>query len=1586
MNKNNNNKIRVILPAIFLIIAGLIWSVTALQFIDNNQSDFNNGTYNNTFYNTTIGAVQLNGTFNNGTFTSRVFDGGGLTNWTNISWTEGAPYQEELPNNQVTESTLNGINMTGNILLFHLNNDSDFGENNTHIYDFSGNEHNGTWNGDSIPDADSGPTTSGKLGGAFMFDGTGDSITDSLNDGTKTFTISTWVKPDVLSGVRGCVGYTTSSGVRQDIYHYNQVVRIFADGKYYSTTSNVITQTGKWHHIVGTYNEGDAKPKVYVNGIEYALGGSSNIGTYSANQFWVGRIAPNGNYHYNGAIDEVAIWNRTLSAEEILNTYKRGTLRLNLTTKSCNTFDCSDASWNQTFENSPSDLNIKANRYFQYKTNFFTENSNYSPELYNVTINYNLLDNTSPTINLESPQNNTLNQTDKTPDFVFNATDETASTLSCSLWMNKTSGGTAEIKATNSSVNNGTSTTITPASSLADNEYLWWIECSDGTNTNVSETRAINISVGDTQLPTIELVTPTNNTVNTTSNTPAFSFIPEDDLAETLSCELWLNATTSGVSKAYGIEDSAISGNTATITANESLSNQNYTWWVNCSDGGNTNISEIREIEIFVEVNPPEVNLDSPTNNQNNVDFENVVFNCSATDDVLLKNISLYSDYKGAWQFIESKDLTGTSNSTTFTKNILQNNQFTNNHFTWNCLAHDDSSKSNWSEINYTFSNWDLGSHSNTKYNNTLNALTLDDYSSNGIYTSQIFNAGSIVGWKNISWSDETNSGGELPDNKGSDSRIDMKDNRFLAHLNDGDGTTTFDDASGENNDGSCSGETCPTWDTTGKYNGAFEFNSSNRDIITGPSSNTLTGDNSQTLTISLWFKTTSTEAMYPASLKRQSVAEGYSTLFSISLSHGGTGNVGLLTYDSGGSHTYLDVPGSYNDGEWHQLTGIINASNRTVYIDGVPKASDLEGISAVTGNTAEFTIGGFAQSYGSLFFDGTLDEVAVWNRSLSSEEISKIYNQTATSLNLTVRSCNSPNCDDGAWSSQIINSTFSELPVSNNQYFQYKVTSESTGSSVTPKLYNITFNYGNTDSQKPSINIISPANNAGDNGNTTTFSYNVTDESSISNCELILNGISQDTDNSITKDTTQGFSLSSLSQGTYNWNLNCTDINGNQNSSETRVLTIIPSYEFTGQTTDLSQVDIEDIANLLLEEPVYGLINFSETINLSGGANINQYVTITNNSINIDSENIPQLNKSARLTLYNLDLDNPIILKDGFPCDDCSIISYDASGNLTFDVQHFTNYSASENSQLEIWDDTDLARTFGGDIKFYANFTNSTNNQPIAAATCYINFSDASSTMTYNSGLYEYNKTLGVGVHYYNISCSASGYTTINLTDHASVETGNAPSGANVTVISSERAPIDPPGNVSAYAGNVTELSVTAHSTTQSWQGYFGNVSGTIQLTDGSDNVLYNWSTVSPNGEVYATRAFDVNFATVSCAESSVISTEEAFIGQLSSDADSVSNTFTTPNHPEFFVGAVNISMNSCNSTNIYGPSGVQSFYFYEVLLADGASNIIYTSILEQGKQGFDTMLHDFEMIVGEDGHEGNIGTTNYYFYVELQ
>ncbi|WP_241028834.1 LamG domain-containing protein [Streptomyces verrucosisporus] len=75
---------------------------------------------------------------------------------------------------------------------------------------------------------------------------------------------------------------------------------------------------GAWTHLAGTYNPADNKLKLYVNG--QLQGTASSAGSWSSNGgLQIGRYKWAGNYQkfFSGSIDEVTVWQRVLSDEEI---------------------------------------------------------------------------------------------------------------------------------------------------------------------------------------------------------------------------------------------------------------------------------------------------------------------------------------------------------------------------------------------------------------------------------------------------------------------------------------------------------------------------------------------------------------------------------------------------------------------------------------------------------------------------------------------------------------------------------------------------------------------------------------------------------------------------------------------------------------------------------------------------------------------------------------------------------------------------------------------------------------------------------------------------------------------------------------------------------------------------------------------------------------------------------------------------------------------------------------------------------------------------------------------------------------------
>ncbi len=191
------------------------------------------------------------------------------------------------------------------------------------------------------------------------------------------------------------------------------------------------------------------------------------------------------------------------------------------------------------------------------------------------------------------------------------------------------------------------------------------------------------------------------------------------------------------------------------------------------------------------------------------------------------------------------------------------------------------------------------------------------------------------------------------------------------------------------------------------------------------------------------------------------------------------------------------------------------------------------------------------------------------------------------------------------------------------------------------------------------------------------------------------------------------------------------------------------------------------------------------------------------------------------------------------------------------------------------------------------------------------------------------------------------------------------------------------------ATAGNVTMLEVNGESTTRFWQGYYGNITGKIVLSDANNKTMYEWTMASPKGEVYATRGLTIDWSNgnINCSNLSHISNETVFLrADPLESLDAVSLTFNETIHPGFYVGAFNISNDTCYATYTYVNSAKQYGQFSEVLLQDSINDqMIYTAIITQDTTGFDDNKYDFQMIVGEPGSDGDTEPSDYYFYVEL-
>ena len=89
------------------------------------------------------------------------------------------------------------------------------------------------------------------------------------------------------------------------------------------------------------------------------------------------------------------------------------------------------------------------------------------------------------------------------------------------------------------------------------------------------------------------------------------------------------------------------------------------------------------------------------------------------------------------------------------------------------------------------------------------------------------------------------------------------------------------------------------------------------------------------------------------------------------------------------GTTVSVDSDSAINDGEWHHLAGVYNGSNVLMYVDGAIQADqgELTGLTETQTNY-NFDIGDVYTNR----FQGMIDEVRVYNRALSEDEIGDLY------------------------------------------------------------------------------------------------------------------------------------------------------------------------------------------------------------------------------------------------------------------------------------------------------------------------------------------------------------------------------------------------------------------------------------------------------------------------------------------------------------------------------------------------------------------------------------------------------------------
>lgn len=375
-----------------------------------------------------------------------------------------------------------------------------------------------------------------------------------------------------------------------------------------------------------------------------------------------------------------------------------------------------------------------------------------------------------------------------------------------------------------------------------------------------------------------------------------------------------------------------------------------------------------------------------------------------------------------------------------------------------------------------TQSEFNLGSHTNTQWNSGTSALGLSPAgltARTGTYVSKIFDAGSSVTWNALGYLPRAPYGKQLPspasaiESGYATGNMSMANNVMLMRLNETSGSIA--DSSGNNNNGTVFGSI--TYNTTALFNTGVSFSGGANNYIRVNSASNLNLPNAGG-TVMLWIRPVITTGTIPQNTGMGIIRKpdyngnlaapgGYSMEIYRNTPGGPTNLRMYLGWNNGSSPpSNQSLIGSTNlqTNTWYHVAMTWNASTMTLYVNGAPDgtATRTSGPLNWANGTERLYIGHnlASQSTGYAWYNGVMDEIALFGRLLSPGEIAAAYQRGAYHPKLRIRSCNDaacagetfvgPNGTAGTYFSDEANSTL--LPpvvtpnVPANQYFQYQL------------------------------------------------------------------------------------------------------------------------------------------------------------------------------------------------------------------------------------------------------------------------------------------------------------------------------------------------------------------------------------------------------------------------------------------------------------------------------------------------------------------------------------------------------------------
>jgi hypothetical protein len=182
-------------------------------------------------------------------------------------------------------------------------------------YDSSGHDNHGSLRGDP-------QLVAGKIGGALEFDGSGDYVDCGNNvifDVTDEVTVAAWVNIRTVVGDWRTIIAKGDSAWRISSYQSTRRMHFaFTDEArgWQAANSDTVLPLNEWHHVCGTYDR-QVGGRIYIDGVEDGVNSDTGGITTGPYNVYIGENSQVTNRWWDGFIDDVRVYNRALTQNEI---------------------------------------------------------------------------------------------------------------------------------------------------------------------------------------------------------------------------------------------------------------------------------------------------------------------------------------------------------------------------------------------------------------------------------------------------------------------------------------------------------------------------------------------------------------------------------------------------------------------------------------------------------------------------------------------------------------------------------------------------------------------------------------------------------------------------------------------------------------------------------------------------------------------------------------------------------------------------------------------------------------------------------------------------------------------------------------------------------------------------------------------------------------------------------------------------------------------------------------------------------------------------------------------------------------------